>query len=75
MWCAVDQITEVGASDSKDPHGRKDKDVADTEQDISQCLKRPLLHAQSLGLIVNGDLEPVVGRLRLSKSEVSTAHL
>lgn len=68
-------ITKVGASDSEDPHGREDKDVADSEQEVGQSLEDPVVHALSLGLGINGVLEPIIPSIRVNQFEQNNEKL
>lgn len=63
-WISI--ITEVGAGDSEDPHRREDKDIADSEQEAGQSLEEPVVHALSLGLGVNGVLEPTLPQIKIN---------
>lgn len=65
-WGSI--ITKVGAGDSEDPHGREDKDVADREQKVGQGLEEPVVHALSLGLGINGVLEPTLSQIKINLS-------
>lgn len=66
-WRSI--ITEVSAGDSEDPHGREDKDVADSEQEVGQGLEEPVVHALSFGLGVNGVLEPTLPQIKINLSQ------
>ena len=66
-WRSI--ITEVSAGDSEDPHGREDKDVADSEQEVGQGLEEPVVHALSLGLGVNSVLEPILTQIKIGLNQ------